>query len=459
MKDIFYTSTGSFWYGFDVFYGPQKSTVHVNNPKDPSTYVYTQNVNYRNTISFTVTEDQEGWCTDCTYAFSVRTVTETTWVITAELGYTPFMLIPNQPRQGTLKAYTGEIESYIYLHLSSPATVEIACKKLNDKDPNVILYVAATPHASAANHGWKDTTAADGRAEIELAPGHPDYCVDCYYYIGVFFMDEAQESSNVQLELSFNCPGDVCKHCNPGFDPASDCTTCLPGYYGPQCTKCPNCNHGKCQDGKEGSGKCVCDEGWGPSETCSQCLEGFWGIECSKCPNCNGHGKCNDGLHGDGVCKCDKNFDERIDCEDCKPGFFGETCDGVCPATETGICSNNGVCNDKMEGNGRCTCKKGFVGLKCDTEYAKDKCNPHCAVNQGACDEEQGICICFDGYSGKDCNKQAVNIWVTISIALMSIIIVIVIIIAVKMMHCSGSPRRGKKSQKDANAALLSGSV
>ena len=459
MTDIFYTSTGSFWYGFDVFYGPQKSTVHVNNPKDPSTYVYTQNVNYRNTISFTVTEDQEGWCTDCTYAFSVRTVTETTWVITAELGYTPFMLIPNKPRQGTLKAYTGEIESYIYLHMSSEATVEIACKKLNEKDPNVILYVSATPHASAANHGWKDTTAADGRAEIELAPGHPDYCVDCYYYIGVFFMDEAQESSNVQLELSFNCPNNVCKYCDAGFDPASDCTTCLPGYYGPKCTKCPNCNHGKCQDGKEGSGKCVCDNGWGPAETCNQCLEGFWGAECTACPSCNGHGKCNEGLHGDGKCKCDKNFDDRINCEDCKPGFFGETCEGSCPATETGICSSNGVCNDKMEGNGRCKCKKGFVGLKCDTEFDKDKCSPHCVVNQGACDEEIGVCICYDGYSGKDCNKQAFNVWITISIALMSIIIVIVIIIAVKMMHCSGSPRSGKKSKKDDNTALLTGAV
>ena len=128
-------------------------------------------------------------------------------------------------------------------------------------------------------------------------------------------MDEAQESSNVQLELSFNCPNNVCKYCDAGFDPASDCTTCLPGYYGPKCTKCPNCNHGKCQDGKEGSGKCVCDEGWGPSETCNQCLEGFWGIECSKCPNCNGHGKCNEGLHGDGKCKCDGKCDCNGECE------------------------------------------------------------------------------------------------------------------------------------------------
>ena len=112
-----------------------------------------------------------------------------------------------------------------------------------------------------------------------------------------------------------------------------------------------------------------------------------------------------------------------------------------------------------MEGNGRCKCKKGFVGLKCDTEFDKDKCSPHCVVNQGACDEEIGVCICYDGYSGKDCNKQAFNVWITISIALMSIIIVIVIIIAVKMMHCSGSPRSGKKSKKDDNTALLTGAV
>ena len=87
MSNIFYTSTVSFWYGFDTYYGKQVDEDLPVNPKDPATYSYTTTVNYQNTRSFTLTEDQEGWCTDCNFIFAVRSMKETTWAITAELGY------------------------------------------------------------------------------------------------------------------------------------------------------------------------------------------------------------------------------------------------------------------------------------------------------------------------------------------------------------------------------------
>ena len=31
----------------------------------------------------------------------------------------------------------------------------------------------------------------DQRAEIELKRDHPDWCTNCYYYISVYYMDEA----------------------------------------------------------------------------------------------------------------------------------------------------------------------------------------------------------------------------------------------------------------------------
>ena len=59
--------------GFDVYMGKQQSQALINNPRDPSSYTYTETVNYRPSQRFTITEDQAGWCTDCTFSFSVRT--------------------------------------------------------------------------------------------------------------------------------------------------------------------------------------------------------------------------------------------------------------------------------------------------------------------------------------------------------------------------------------------------
>jgi len=87
MSNIFYTSTGSFWYGFDVYYGMEVDRVLPINPQDPSTYSYTYTVNYQDKRSFTLTEDQEGWCTDCVFVFAIRSWKETTWAITAQLDY------------------------------------------------------------------------------------------------------------------------------------------------------------------------------------------------------------------------------------------------------------------------------------------------------------------------------------------------------------------------------------
>lgn len=69
------------------YYGRQNSVVTVNNPKDPSTYSYTTYEQYKQAIDFVITEDEEGFCSDCTFGFSIRTTNETAWTISAELGY------------------------------------------------------------------------------------------------------------------------------------------------------------------------------------------------------------------------------------------------------------------------------------------------------------------------------------------------------------------------------------
>ena len=67
--------------------GKQKSIVYVNNPRDPTSYTFTDYISAADSYDVTITEDQEGWCSDCTFGFSIRTTNETAWTITAELGY------------------------------------------------------------------------------------------------------------------------------------------------------------------------------------------------------------------------------------------------------------------------------------------------------------------------------------------------------------------------------------
>lgn len=360
----------------------------------------------------------------------------------------------NTPREGSLKAYTHGIETYFYLHLSSYQQVEVAVEKKDRKQPDVVLFVSTQPHASIDNHFWTDSTVADGRAEIELFEGHPQYCQDCFYYIGVYYLDDEQESDDTQLAISVNCPNNACRSCEkPGLDPSKNCGACLPGYFGPECSLCPACNHGTCDDGMSGSGQCKCSEGWGPEGQCVQCLEGFFGLDCQRCPSCNGHGKCDDGLAGSGKCKCDEHFDERRDCENCEPGFFGLECKGECPRTQQGVCDKHGLCDDMMLGDGYCRCNDGFVGIKCDTPYDQDKCNPHCVSGKGGCDQKKGVCVCYYGNTGKDCGSGASNIWITVSVTLMTVIFLMIAIFVIVIVHRKGGVRQ-KKTRGNKGALL-----
>lgn len=359
----------------------------------------------------------------------------------------PFLLQPNEHRSGTLHPYTAGTEMYFYHHQSEYRPVEVAVRKVNEKSPNVVMYIATYPHPDKENHQWVDTTDADGRADITIEEGYPWYCTDCFYYVSVFFMDSEAEQDNTAIEIEYNCPDSMCKVCKNGFDPSTDCKECLPGFYGKDCKACKNCNHGTCDSGISGTGKCVCNEGWGPEEVCTSCLEGFWGDQCQKCPSCHSHGKCNDGLKGDGTCTCEGNWDSRVNCDDCKDGFFGLSCEGQCPATTNGVCDNNGDCNDKRTGDGHCVCNAGMVGINCDTKLEDDKCKPHCIEGHGACDETQGKCQCWGDYNGSDCKYEKKNMWITLLIASTVILLIVLAIVMISRL-AHHTPRRNRKEKK-----------
>jgi serine/threonine protein kinase len=75
-----------------------------------------------------------------------------------------------------------------------------------------------------------------------------------------------------------------CK-CKLGYSQSDKCFSCLKGRFGSQCLACPGSlvnehgsvqeicgGHGKCMDGREGNGTCICDSSW-TGINCSRSLE------------------------------------------------------------------------------------------------------------------------------------------------------------------------------------------
>ena len=67
-------------------------------------------------------------------------------------------------------------------------------------------------------------------------------------------------------------------------------------------------------------------------------------------------------------CQCDPKGSSSLHCQsdgkcDCKPGFFGQKCNVDCQ------CDPNGSTPQQCQSDGQCYCKAGFYGQKCNFKY------------------------------------------------------------------------------------------
>ena len=201
------------------------------------------------------------------------------------------------------------------------------------------------------------------------------------------------------------------------WDPATNCTDCLPGYWGPECRyacpggACAPCSgHGACDGRVNGSGACACAVQWVGGD-CGDCMAFFYGPDCSSpCPTsrelqqsagplpvCSGHGTCSEGRFGSGGCECEQSahggYWAGANCSECLAGHWGPACARPCPGGPGGVvCSGHGRCADGVRGDGTCACQPPYGGAACGRTCPAHRgavCN-----GVGACDAAALACDC-----------------------------------------------------------------
>ena len=80
-------------------------------------------------------------------------------------------------------------------------------------------------------------------------------------------------------------------------------------------------------------------------------------------------------------------------------GFKAEYKISKCPND----CSKHGICNSE---NRKCNCDSGWTGSSCLVQVCPDQCGN--SSSKGFCNED-GKCVCANGFSGLDCSLDENN--------------------------------------------------
>ncbi|KAJ8036101.1 Hyalin [Holothuria leucospilota] len=161
--------------------------------------------------------------------------------------------------------------------------------------------------------------------------------------------------------------------CCSGYTLNEDsCTPCSSDRWGDNCANECQCENGASCDPQ--TGVCLCRPGFTGNQCELVCPAGFYGQDCATVCDCPS--SCHP---ENGTCICEPGFMGQSCIDICPIGTFGQDCLGVCPD-----CSSGGQCDP-------------VTGL------CIDSCN---CTNGGSCDQ-QGVCLCPDGFEGRYCETQA----------------------------------------------------
>uniref|UniRef100_A0A6I8PFI4 Laminin subunit alpha-2 n=1 Tax=Ornithorhynchus anatinus TaxID=9258 RepID=A0A6I8PFI4_ORNAN len=169
--------------------------------------------------------------------------------------------------------------------------------------------------------------------------------------------------------------GLVCDECPFGYA-GSRCERCAEGYFGQPSVPGGSCQPCQCNDNLDFSNPGSCDSLSGaclickPGTTgryCERCADGYFGDavhakNCQPC-HCNINGSLSEVCNTEtGQCKCRANVQGR-QCDECQPSLWWDSEKQFCVLCG---CSPIGSTSPRCDIMGRCACKSGFIGKRCN---------------------------------------------------------------------------------------------
>uniref|UniRef100_UPI003AAF9E0D laminin subunit alpha-3-like n=1 Tax=Centroberyx gerrardi TaxID=166262 RepID=UPI003AAF9E0D len=221
------------------------------------------------------------------------------------------------------------------------------------------------------------------------------HAFDCYY-------DPAVEQRGASLDTfgRYN-GGGVCINCQHNTA-GVNCERCIEGFYRPYgappespsgCIPC-RCD-GRTTAGCEmGSGRCICKPEF-TGENCDRCVDGYYGYpQCIRYP----------------IYQTTTKFPAGhiVETTACPPGYFGS------PSCQQCVCDYRGSVYEVCDTWGRCLCRQGVEGERCDRCWPGYHSFPNCQVC--VCDgagvaasvcSPTGQCSCLTNYEGQQCDQCA----------------------------------------------------
>ncbi|XP_042095481.1 laminin subunit alpha-3 isoform X1 [Ovis aries] len=247
---------------------------------------------------------------------------------------------------------------------------------------------------------WRPATGKQSN-ECEACNCH-GHSTDCYYDPDV---ERQQASLNIQ---GLYAGGGVCINCQHNTA-GVNCEKCAKGYYRPYgipvhapdgCIPC-SCHPERAEDCEQGSGRCTCRPNF-RGDHCEECAAGYYHFPvCSRIPILPiSTPSPEDPVAGDIIKGCDCNLEgvlpEICDAQGrclCRPGVGGARCDAcrsgfysfpICQACQcSALGSYQTPCSPVT---GQCECRPGITGQQCDRCLSGASDFPYCQGSSNVCD-------------------------------------------------------------------------
>ncbi|XP_006835184.1 PREDICTED: laminin subunit alpha-3 [Chrysochloris asiatica] len=269
---------------------------------------------------------------------------------------------------------------------------------------------------------WPATSEQRNECEACNCHGH---AIDCYYDADV---ERQQASLNMQ---GIYAGGGVCVNCQHNTA-GVNCEMCAKGYYRPYgvpvdaphgCIPC-SCNPEHADGCEQGSGRCYCKPNF-QGDNCEECAVGYYDFPfCSRIPifpvstpspedpvagdikgcECNLEGVLPEICDARGRCLCRPGV-EGLRCDTCRLGFYSFPICQACWCSALGSYQTH--CSSVT---GQCDCRPGVTGQLCDRCLSEADVFPHCQGSHSDCDiagttkPGLGYCQCKLHVEGPTCS-------------------------------------------------------